>query len=328
MRIQRGLLGWGVFLALVGAVPLLVRGGYLSDDQVRGVGSLWPLIVIGIGIAILLGRTRFAALGGILIAATFGIIVGGFLSGGIGGFGLAACGAGQGSTAFPAQTAALAETTARITIKENCGETAIGAAPGMSWRVEGEDRDGTGPQIDAGPGSLGIRSRDDDRGPFAQAGQGARWRITLPTDVRLDLDLDLNAGSLRIDLAGASLDRVDLRLNAGSTVLDLGSAKSLEELTVAVNAGSLDLRVPNQSLTGSIDVNAGSVNLCVPPGAGLRLNTTESVVATYDYEDHGLVKTGNSWETPGFASAGVQIELDTRASLGSFSLDPEGGCDG
>ena len=49
MRINRGFLGWGVFLLIVGAIPLAVRAGYVTVDQIGNVGSLWPLILIGIG---------------------------------------------------------------------------------------------------------------------------------------------------------------------------------------------------------------------------------------------------------------------------------------
>jgi hypothetical protein len=38
MHVRRGYLGWGVFLILTGAVPLLVRSGYLTGDQ---VDRLW-----------------------------------------------------------------------------------------------------------------------------------------------------------------------------------------------------------------------------------------------------------------------------------------------
>lgn len=328
MRINRGLLGWAVFLILVGAVPLLVRGGYVSDDQVRNLASLWPLIIVGVGIAILFGRTRFAMVGGLLMAATFGLIVGGLLSTGVGAIGVNACGSGAGTVAFPAQSATFDGTTARVDIDRNCGETTISMGSGQAWRVEGEDRAGNGPIIDAGPDSLDIRSRDDDRGPFGLAGDQENLRITLPDAVRLALSLDVNAGSATMDLAGASLDRIVLNLNAGSATMNLGSVEELEELQLGLNAGSLNLTLPNLTLTGSIEANAGSVNLCVPAGAALRLNATESIVASYDYDGHGLVKNGMTWETPGFASAPVRIELDTRANAGSFTLDPEDGCGG
>jgi hypothetical protein len=328
MRINRGLLGWAVFLVLVGAIPLLVRGGYISEDQIRNLGSLWPLILIGVGIAVLFGRTRFAFVGGLLVAATFGVIVGGLLSGGVAGIGLSACGPGADAVAFPPQSGTFDGSTARVDLVRNCGETTITMVPGAGWRVEGEDRDGAGPRIDAQTDSLTVQSRDDDRGPLGLVGQRERWRITLPDSVRLDLEMNLNAGNATINLTGGSLNRIELDLNAGATVMDLGSVKEIGELRVAVNAGSLDLILPSQSMSGSIDANAGSVNLCAPSGAGLKLNATDSIVASYDYEDHGLVKTGSTWQTPGYESAAVQIELDTRASAGSFSLDPEDGCGG
>ena len=76
MHIRRGFLGWGVFLILAGAVPLAVRSGYLSEDQVGRLWTLWPLILVGIGVGLILSRTRFDFLGGIIVAATFGLMVG------------------------------------------------------------------------------------------------------------------------------------------------------------------------------------------------------------------------------------------------------------
>ena len=88
MHVRRGALGWGVFLILAGAIPLAVRAGILSEAQVSDLWTLWPMILIGLGIGLLLARTRVAFLGGLIVAATFGIMVGGLLSVGLGGAGL------------------------------------------------------------------------------------------------------------------------------------------------------------------------------------------------------------------------------------------------
>jgi hypothetical protein len=325
MRINRGFLGWGVFLLIVGAIPLAVRAGYLTEDQVRNVGSLWPLILIGIGVGILLARTRYAFLGGILVAGTFGVIVGGFLAGGFEGVG--ACGPGGANmTAFETREGSLTESAGSIDLDMNCGDVTLVVAAGNTWRVEGEGRDGSGPSVNADNDSLRISSHDGGRGWFDRINDRETWRVTLPDAVRLDFSMDLNAGSSNLDLDGASIEALDLTLNAGSVTLDLGSVVEMADLDINVNAGSLELTVPDQSFDGSIEVNAGSVSLCVPPGAGLRLNTSESIVASYDYEGEGLVKTGSTWETPGYADAAVRIDLDTRANAGSFSLNPEDGC--
>ena len=59
MHVRRGFLGWGVFLILAGAVPLAVRAGYLDDDQVGRLWTLWPLILIGIGVGLILSPDAF-----------------------------------------------------------------------------------------------------------------------------------------------------------------------------------------------------------------------------------------------------------------------------
>jgi hypothetical protein len=62
VRIDRRLLGWGLFLIIVGAIPLLVRGGYLDEALIDDWPSLWPLLLIGWG-SLVLRRTpgRYSA---------------------------------------------------------------------------------------------------------------------------------------------------------------------------------------------------------------------------------------------------------------------------
>lgn len=328
VRINRGFLGWGIFFLLVGAVPLAVRAGLVRDDQVGTIGNLWPLILIGIGFGILLARTRLAVVGGLLVAATFGLLVGGALSGGIDGFAGGACGSGSGTTAFPTRDGRFESTTASVKLEFSCGNMTVSSEPGETWRIAGEDGDGTGPSINADGDSLSVGTDNRDRGPFGVLSDRESWRVTLPSVVGLELRLELNAGSSTVDLAGASVETVDLNLNAGSAVLDLGSVEVLGQLDVELNAGSVDLTLPNQSVLGSIEVNAGSVNLCTPPGTALRFNTEGSNLSSFDFEDQGLVKNDSIWQTPGFENAAGRIELDTRTNAGSFSLNPEDGCRG
>ena len=47
MRVNRGLLGWGVFFIVLGAVPLAVRSGLLSEASLANAWQLWPLLLIG-----------------------------------------------------------------------------------------------------------------------------------------------------------------------------------------------------------------------------------------------------------------------------------------
>ena len=74
MHVRRGALGWGVFLILAGAIPLAVRAGIMSEAQVNDLWQLWPMILIGLGVGLLLGRSRFAFIGGLIVAATFAVL--------------------------------------------------------------------------------------------------------------------------------------------------------------------------------------------------------------------------------------------------------------
>jgi hypothetical protein len=254
------------------------------------------------------------------------VMVGGLLAGGVASFGAGSCGPGTGTTVFPAHDGSFDSSTASVDLELNCGTATVSVATGSAWRVEGENEVGVGPTVDSTGSSLSVRSRNGNDGPFDLFGKRESWRITLPDATQLDTQLTLNAGSSTVNLAGANLGRLEATVNAGSATFDLGLVHQIDEIQIGLNAGSLDLTLPNLSISGSIEVNAGSVQLCAPPGAGLRLRTDQNIVASYNFDGHGLVKSGSTWETPGFDAAPVKIELHAHATAGSFSLNPVDGC--
>ena len=327
MRIDRSFVGWGLFFVLVGVIPLAVRGGALTADQVVDWWRFWPLIVVGVGLGLILRRTPLEWVGGLLIAGTAGIMLGGLLAAGATGFSGDFCGQAERAVPFPSQSGALADTAA-VELTMDCGDVAVTTQPGTGWSVEGEDRTPGGPEIRSDDTQLVVRSADGDRGPFDFVGRHATWRVALPTDPRLTVHAEVNAGSSTFDLAGANLDAVELELNAGSATVDLGGARIVDQIAIEMNAGSLELVLPATSTHGSIEVNAGSVSLCAPPGVALRLRTNDSIITSYDYDGEGLVQTGATWVSPGYDTAAQRIDLVTEGNAGSFTLNPEEGCGG
>ncbi len=137
----------------------------------------------------------------------------------------------------------------------------------------------------------------------------------------------MNAGDVNVDLGAAAVGRLALDGNAiGDSLLDLSKA-SVGSLDVTVNAADIAIRLPTAAnLTGAVEGNAASVSLCAGTGVGLRLQVEDNLTASNNYDDRGLVKQGNTWETPGFANATTRIELRTTGNAVSFTLDPKDGC--
>jgi hypothetical protein len=279
------------------------------------------LILVGIGLGILLRRTSFAPLGGLLVAATFGAIVGGALAGG--GFPTftAGCLGGTSGTAFPSQSGTLSGGTASVRLDMGCGDVTVGTAAGSDWRIEGTSEGGRAPSIDRSDTSLTaeVASNGDI------FGARSAWTVTVPTSPKVDLSVSENAGSARLGLGGMDLGRLDVTVNAGEGRIDL-TGTTPANLSATVNAGSAKIQLPSASMTGDLTVNAGSIALCAAPGTALRLQTSDNITGGYDDGAHGLVQSGNTWTSPGWDTATVKIDLTTSANAGSFALDPQEGC--
>jgi hypothetical protein len=326
MHVNRGLLGWGVFLIVLGIVPLAVQAGWLDEDVVRNAWQLWPLILVGIGLGLLLARTPAAVVGNLVVAVTFGLMGGALLATGITGS-LTGCGTGVGlgssGTPFETSTGSF-DADAEVDLDFSCGELTIGSQPGGAWSVAGSDPDGREPEITSSGSRLIVRTPEGSGG-LNQAGR--RWRIGLPVDSRVDLGLSVNAGSAEAVLGGMHVPATNATVNAGSLRLDLSEALDVATVTASANAGSITLALPAASITGSLSATAGSIELCVPDGVGMRFTGTDNPLGSNNFADRGLVESAGTWTSPGYASADYRLEMSASATAGSIALNPESGCD-
>ena len=151
--------------------------------------------------------------------------------------------------------------------------------------------------------------------------------MTVPRAPRLNLGLTLDAADGTFDLAGATLDRISFDANAiGHSRLDLSGATATS-LDLHVNAADLVVLLPTASdLTGTLDGNAASIRICAADGTGLRLRGNGSITASFDFGGTGLVRTGDTWESPGYATAAHRIDLVTTGNVISYSLTTMEGC--
>lgn len=327
MHVNRGMLGWGVFLIALGGVPAAVRDGLVDASVASRAWELWPLLLVGVGLGLALARTPAAIAGGVVVALVFGLMGGGLIAAGIGnGGGLAICGSGstgQASTR-PAAHGTFTD-VADVQLSVDCGSLTLDAADGRDWSVGWASDDGRLPVIDAAADRLGVRAAS--RTGLGIGVAPSTWNVTLPRDPTLTVQVSVNAGTARAAFAGLHLDTLDLSVNAGDARLDLGGTTGLREVDASANFGSLAVALPRPDgvLEGTISANAGSVRLCTPEGTLLVIHAGDQPLGSNNFASRGMTKSGNTW-TRGNPVADTRLDLNIDANLGSITLDPEDGC--
>lgn len=324
MTVRRGTLYLGVFLLAAGAVTLGAATGALDRTAVAGtLGALWPIAVIAIGAGLVLRRSRAALVAGVLAAAVPGLALGAsFAAVPEIAVGIPCSDAGSQPATAPLETReGTFATTAAVDLSLSCGELTVTAQPGTAWRLDARDGANRRTDVTSDATRLSATTNRAKDGWSPRTGR-ADWDLVLPTGTTLDLHTELNAGRGRLDLAGTRLGAVDLEVNAADLRMDLSGAV-LDTINAEVNAGSVAIVLPADSFTGDLAANAGSLALCVPDQLALRVRST-AALGSIDVD--GLVKRESAWETPGYDAASNKADLAIEASVGSVTINPEGGC--
>ena len=316
MRVRRGLLFWGLVLVPLGGIPLIVRSGNLDASLFLDVWKLWPLILVGVGIAVLVGRTRMAVIGTAVIALTIGMIGGAALAAPNNWFGVFSdCSAGGDLTSLDRSGTFSGNGAVRLDFR--CGTLDVTTGEGSDWSVSA-DYAGAAPIIDASGDRLTVRSASNS------GRQRDEWTIRVPAANLDDLDVTANAASSTIDLGAAALARLVVNLNAGDLRLVAGSGGTTNA-HIAMNAGRIRLETGRAAMAGSLSINAGAIDLCVPADVGLRLDVTDQLTFATNLDSQGLNRSGNVWtRTAGGDAPTIELAIDGNAA--SLTLKPEGAC--
>ena len=317
MQVNRGLVFWGIALITAGAVALLIQTGTIEGDRAREAWQYWPIALILIGLAIIAARTPFALVATIVAALAVGGLAGTLVAGWPEGFSFGCSGDLDGGQTETGAFGAAAE----VQLDLNCGQLTVSTGDGDAWEVSAHHASGAEPEIASGESSLRVRN---EGGPWFTDSRQA-WDITLPRAVQLALDVSANAASSRLDLADADLSEMDVDANAGDVLVELLGA-DVASLELDVNAGSLAVVVDDATVaTGSMSVNAGSLELCAPDGVAFAITIEDpNVTFSHNLDESNLDRSGDTWRsdegTPG-------VELNVEGNAGSFTLNPDGGCE-
>jgi hypothetical protein len=310
---------WGIFLVCLGAVPLAVQLNVIDRDVTTSLLRLWPLILIGIGLGIMLRFSRVAALGGIIVAATFGLLFGVFFAAGFPSIASACAGDGGGTPITRSGTAA---GSLDLNVELTCGEMTVGRAPGGNWSVDVSAGDET-PTIESSGTLLRLRSVTGARWPFGNDSRET-WHVTVPTEVSLSGNITVNAAKVEATLGNGPIGAINVTYNASDGWLDLAGA-SAATLNGTLNASTVGLALPGGSFTANITINASTLNLCSAPGTGLRI-TYEDTLSSQNFAGAGLTQSGKEWQSANYASATSRADIHLSANVSTTNLNPAGGC--
>jgi hypothetical protein len=343
MRINRGLLNWGVFLIALGGIPLAVDQGWLESDIAGDLGQLWPLILVGIGLGLILRWTPLSWFGGALVAATFGIILGAAtvslrdndlanLQGIIPAVASTAC-AGDAVGEDTSSEGGLAdadEFSAEITL--SCGELQLSRASGATWSLDAQHDAEDQPRIEQTERegvTTGIEiSQDTDYGVAFLGGRSqSRWDLEVPAGAALRLGSTLNAASATIDPGSGPVTRVAGTWNASDATIELAdtSGDTATSVGLTLNASDGRLTLPARDILGDITLNASSLEICVPESAAIEVDYT-SVLGSDDLASSGLSEVSSGrWATPASDSDG-RVVLSITNTVSSLSLERPEAC--
>ncbi len=309
MQVDRSRFGWGLFLVLLGLIPLGVVANVLDGSTVRQAWQLWPLVLIGLGVGLLIGRARGALVSTLVVSISLGLAAGGLLAGAGGGV-LAGGACSPGGTGGAAPTGTLASGTT-VTIEGGCGDLHVTAQAGTSWQATGDAASEL--KVQTGPHSISIRPGGD----LIFHGRNT-LSVALPTDPQLDLRLKSGFGDLSVSLPGANLSGLQADVSLGSGVIDLTGATLSGTLDGSFSFGSGTVLLPGGTYSGTLSSSFGSLDVCAPPGVAVHV-TAHSGLGSVDVGE-GFDKVADGWQTPDYGSAAQRADLHLSTSFGSLSV--------
>jgi hypothetical protein len=346
MRINRSLLNWGVFLIALGGVPLAVDQGWLEADIASELGQLWPLILVGIGLGLILRWTPFSWFGGMLVAATFGIIFGAAavtirdddfanVQGIIPAIASGACVDANGDAGDATATGEGIGSTVAFDLEASlaCGELTVTRSADATWSVETAYGSDDAPRIEeteGATGDSGLRVIQPGTGDIAFIGRQtrSRWDIDLPAEAALTVRSTLDAAKGRFDLGSGPVGLVGLTLNAAEALIDLADSETPETALVdlTLNASDAEVLLPAGAVDAAATLNASSLAVCVPQDVPIEVELSETLSSS-NLADAGLDDLGDSrWSTPGFNKLGDHVSLAVTSTVSSFSIERPEAC--
>lgn len=216
----------------IGAALLLANLGYLNGFRWSELLRLWPVLIILAGTDLLVRPRSFLAAAVIEIA----IVAIAFMYVIIGTTAVAPAGA------YVVDVPRAAVTNLGLTVNYGAGTLNLtgGATALVSVRSTQQDVTRT---VDQSLSSATVVLSSGRDGVF-WTGTDRRWDVTIPSDVRTGLTLNLGAGSFDVDLTQTHITRATINAGASSMTIALPRPQGDVPVKISTGASSIEIRVP------------------------------------------------------------------------------------
>jgi len=318
-----------IMLITIGIVWLLVNNGTIATDNLYRLIPLWPVLLIGGGLSLLLRRVWWplAALMWMLVAA--GIIWALVAAPGI----LPTVNAASlrhETLSEPAETAKSAAVKLNLSVNPTTiqrseeGDDLITADIYVAERAV----------LDVSGNEMKNVTLEDNSFEgvnffnyawITQANQP--WKISLTPQIPLNLEIDASTGSLQMDLSGMKLEELDVNASTGSMTVVLPEDQAEFPFRLDASTGSVRIDVPeNTSCALDMKASTGSITVDVPDDAGLQVEVTDGGTGSLNLPD-GMEKVRGEegekeglYENAAFKDAKNKVSIKLDMSTGSFNV--------
>lgn len=290
----------GLTVITVGCLLLANTLGYLSWGVWWTIASLWPVLIVALGLEILGKSLDNEAL---RVFSSL-VVVGGLL---VGALVLPTSGPRWYSAVWfegvsePFSFSEPHDARVRegfVEVSAGAGDISIAAGEELATADGESPFDDPSLQVDVD----GMRAAVDiSTGSGAGAGRTV-LDVTLDDTVAWDVEFDSGAVSLEADLSNLIVESLDLRAGASDLDITFGSLASRAEASIRVGVSSIVIRVPKS--------------------LGVEVRTRSGLSSVDAPSDYGRERSGDStiWQSPGFDRARRTLVIDIEAGISDIQV--------
>lgn len=295
--IRRGSLVGPATLVGLGIILLLNNFGTLRWSVWETIFRLWPVLVIGVGLDLLIGhRSIWGSL--LALVLTLAVFTGALW------LLRTDVGIGTAATTERVRQALQGATQAEVVIAPTVGRLTIEGLQESANLVEGTLMLGTGERlardfaVKGDEATLSLRSEGTSIGPVVGTWRDRRtWDLSLASDVPLKLEISMDVGQAELNLADLTLSELNISMGVGQTIVTLPDKGKFQ---------------------AKIYSDIGQTVIIIPTGMEARIVFDTGIAAKQVPSD--FRRQDDVYTSPGYGSAQNRVDLEVSQDIGNVTI--------